>query len=109
MNLTVELVAAFVVAVVATSRLTRLFVDDDWPPIVRLREWWVMRVSEGWAVLVDCPFCVAVYVAGVNVGAWMAAYFIDVEWVWWLWWVPNVFLTVAYLAAILNTRDIPLE
>lgn len=109
MEVTFELVAAFVLGTIAVSRLSRLVVDDDWPPMVRLREWYALRVSDEWVTLVECPFCVSVYFSGLNVAAWTVAYFVDWDWVWWLWWLPQVFLSIAYLAAMLNVRDIPAD
>ena len=48
------LVIAFIVGVIATSRFTRLVVDDDWPPIVWLREKYIMSVPGNWAELAMC-------------------------------------------------------
>jgi hypothetical protein len=98
------LVAATVVGIVAVARLTRLVVDDDWPPMVWFRRKWD-RVTENsnWSVLVECPFCVAPYFAAAAIG-W--AVLSDLHWSWWLF---HGWLAVAYLAAMVNTRDIPAD
>ncbi len=109
-------VAAFIVGVIAVSRLTRLIVDDDWPPMVWLRGAYLRalaslfhadqgdqqaRRATSWYHLVECPFCVAPWLALGSLG-----------WAWgsglaWHWWVFHLWLAAAYLAAILNVRDIP--
>lgn len=97
------LVAAFVVGTIAVARMTRLVVDDDWPPMLALRRAWDRHVHGSWAPLVECPFCVSPYIAAVTIG-W--AVLSDLHWSWWLF---HGWLAVAYLAAMLNTRDIPVE
>jgi len=103
MDITIELAVAFVFGVVATGRITRLIVDDDYPPVVWLREWYVLRVPPAWGELVACAFCVSPYVAAINLGVGWASDFA------WFWWVPNVWLAGSYLAAMLTARDIPAE
>lgn len=98
------LVAAFVVAVVSAARLTRLVVDDHWPPMVWFRGVWDRAWGNSpWVTLVECPFCVAPYFAAAIV-AWAALS--DLHWTWWAF---NGWLTVSYLASMLNVRDIPAE
>lgn len=99
----VYLILAFIVAVIATARLTRLVVDDDWPPMAWLREKYVMAVPEKWAALVECPFCAAPWFALPNL---LLAWASDLAWYWWL---PNLWLSAAYLAAIVNVRDVPAD
>lgn len=103
MQVDLTLIAAFVVGVIATARLTRLVVDDDWPPIKWLREKYVMNVSYDWSLLVECPFCVSPYFALPNL---LVAWWSDLAW---FWWIPNLWLAGAYLAAILNVRDVPVD
>lgn len=105
---TVEHIAAFIVGVLAIGRMARLIVEDDFPPVVWLREKYVMTVPEKWAGLVECPFCISVHLAYINVT------FAFVMWTWfddwlWLWWWPNLVAASAYLAAMVVARDIPPE
>ncbi len=96
-----EIIVAFVVGTVAVGRLARLMVDDDWPPVMWLRGWYIRKVPEAWAPLVTCAFCVAPWAALPNLLiAWASGLA-------WYWWVPNLWLASAYLGAILNGRDIP--
>ena len=99
--ISLTLIIAFLVGVVATGRLTRFAVDDDMPILVWLREKYILAVPEKWAELVMCGFCVSVWFALPNV---LLAWATDLSWVWWL---PNLWLAGAYLAAILHARDIP--
>lgn len=104
-----EYVLAFVVAVLAIGRLTRLIYFDDFPPSEWIRRsWdWVTRVDpdtprdsrEGWNKLLYCPYCLSFYV-GVAVVSW--ALLSDFHWSWWA-----VMSTVAasYLAAIIVASD----
>lgn len=99
----VEYIAAFLIGVIATGRLARLIVDDDWPPVMWLREKYILAVPDKWGELVECSFCVAPWFALPNL---ILAYTSDLAW-WW--WFPNLWLGGAYLAAILNARDVPSE
>jgi len=97
------LICAFVVGVLAVTRMVRLIVDDDYPPVVWLREKFVWAVPEKWALLVECPWCVAPYVT-----------IVDIVWAWttglhWSWWLGNTWAAVSWLAAYLCLRDIPPE
>jgi hypothetical protein len=98
------LLAAVVVGTLAVARLTRLIVDDDWPIIVWFRSMWdrVWKQSP-WVALIECPFCVSPYIAAVSI-AW--AVLSELHWSWWLF---HGWLAVAYLAAMVNVRDIPPE
>lgn len=101
MQVEIETIVAFLVGVIATGRLTRLVVDDDWPPVVWLREKYILAVPEKWGELVTCSFCVSVWFALPNL---LLAWATDLSWVWW---VPNLWFASAYLGAILNARDVP--
>ena len=103
---TLDLIIAAVVAVVATGRLTRLVVDDDWPPVAWARGKYIQKAPVAWAELVTCGFCVAPWFALINGAfAWLS-YNGDASLDWW-WWAPNLWLAAAYAAAILNARDVP--
>jgi len=96
---------AFVIGVLATGRLARLIVDDDWPITVWFREWYIDRLTKGngWSELVVCAFCVAPWIALPNLllawGSGLA----------WYWWLPNLWLATAYLAGMIVARDIPAD
>ena len=96
--------AAFVIGVGAVGRLTRLFVDDDWPPIAWWRDRWDgWTGSNGWNPLFHCAFCLAPWI-GLGWVAW--AWLSDLHWSWWL---ASVWLAGSYAAAMLVARDIPSE
>jgi hypothetical protein len=97
------LIAATIVGIVGVARLTRLIVDDDWPPVAWVRSQYLMRAKGEWGVLVTCPFCVSPYFAAGSL-AW--AILTDLHWSWWLF---HGWLAVAYAAALINVRDIPPE
>lgn len=98
------LLAAFVVGVIGVARITRLIVDDDYPPVLWFRTRWDRALgTSGWKQLIHCPFCVSPYVSAVSLG-W--AVLSDLHWTWWLF---HGWLAVAYLAAMTNARDIPPE
>lgn len=112
------LICAFVVGTLAVTRMVRLIVDDEFPPMIWLRDRYIdavtrhardaddddtRRRAHRWATLVECPWCVAPYVT-----------FVDLVWAWstglhWTWWFGNVWAAVSWLAAYLTLRDIPPE
>jgi hypothetical protein len=102
-TITVTTIIAVLVGIIATGRMTRLIVDDDWPPIVWLREKYVMAVPAAWAELAMCGFCVAPWVALPNLLIGWAS-----DLAFW-WWLPNLWFAGAYAAAMLNARDVPSE
>lgn len=97
------LITAFVIGVLGCARITRLLVDDDWPPVNWLREKYVTAVPESWGKLVDCPFCMAPWVALLEV---VTAWVFDLP-AWW--WAGNVWMGGSYLASMIVVRDIPAE
>lgn len=97
------LLAAFVIGTLAVTRITRLIVDDDYPPVRWATTQFAKRVPERWGVLVECPWCVAPYVT-----------IVDILWAWgsglhWTWWLGNVWAAVSWIASFLCLRDIPPE
>ncbi|RPI06020.1 MAG: hypothetical protein EHM63_08900, partial [Actinobacteria bacterium] len=95
------LIAAFVVGCIAVARIVRLIVDDDFPPVLWVRRQIVKVLPPSWIDGLDCPWCVAPYVA-----------IIDIVWAWssglhWSWWLGNVWAAVAWIAAYLCMRDVP--
>ena len=103
MDLDLDMVFAFVIGSVSVARMTRLVVDDDMPMFMWFREWWITHTNDAWGILVTCPFCVSVWLAAADT-AW--AFGSDLHWTWWFF---NLFLAGAYLAAMINVRDIPPE
>ena len=67
---------ALAVAALAAARLTRLATTDTWPPAAAAREAaynTVARRAPDWAHGVDCPWCVAPWVAAAVVAGFEAA------------------------------------
>lgn len=93
--------AAVIVGIIAVARLTRLVVDDDFPPVAWLRREYMARVPAAWATLPTCAFCVAPYFTALSL-AW--ALFTDLGIAWW---VFHGWLAAAYLASMLVVRDTP--
>lgn len=97
------LIVAFIVGVLGTARITRLLVDDDWPPVEWLRQRYVRHAPRGWEGLAECPFCAAPWVALAETAT---------AWAWdlpWWWWAGNVWMGGSYLASMLVARDLPPE
>lgn len=107
-QVTLTLIAAFVVGTLAVARATRLWVDDDWPPVMAIRNWYLSKVSMEWMDLATCPFCAAPWFALADLGLGWLSYNEDGKLDWW-WWLPNIWFAVAYLAAMVTTRDLPPE
>lgn len=97
----IELLAACVVGILSSARLTRLIVDDSWPVTEWIKFRYLMVVNEAWAELVRCAFCFAPW-ATLVVGAWGWASGLH-----WTWWAFNGWLAGAYLAALVVVRDTP--
>lgn len=67
-----------VLMVLATYRLTRLVVADEFPPVKTFRERFEARHDNSLGYLVGCPFCVSVYAAGlVTFVTWLALTLFD--------------------------------
>lgn len=121
------LLAAFLLAVVAVARATRLVVHDPYPPVQAVRMRWITwqanrdwdpvlqqertGVAHGWGSLVECPFCAAPYITAVTmaVAIWADVWEPDLGSLAGWWWVLAVWATISYLAAILVLRDEPAE
>lgn len=95
------MVAAFVVGVLATARIVRLIVDDDFPPVLWVRRQIAKLLPPSWLDVLDCPWCAAPYVAIVNI-AWAWASGLH-----WSWWLGNVWAATAWIASYLCLRDVP--
>lgn len=111
-----EWVAAAVLSVITTARITRLFVWDKYPPSVWLRNWWdertgfrdekgkLMRDAEGdvlgpWTPLLHCGYCAGMYVAPVVIlTGWLSGWHTA-------WWVVCSCLSAAYAGAVFMAFD----
>lgn len=97
--------AAALVAILATARLTRLLVVDSWPPAAWLRIKWDSLTAEKdgedgpWGALVHCPWCMAPWMAVVVFGSGLLTDFN----VWW--WIIFGWLALSYVAASIVARD----
>jgi hypothetical protein len=100
-TVTTTMIVAMIVGTIAVGRGTRLFVDDDMPLFKGFREWFVLKVPEPWNELIVCPICTSIYLAAANV-TW--AFVSDLHWTWWF---LNLLLASAYVAAMINVRDVP--
>jgi hypothetical protein len=110
-----QVVAAVVVGVVSTARLTRLLLHDAWPPARAFRHFWWNRTAgrggwrAGWGVLFvgeepddpGCPFCLAPWL-GLVVLLW--GYWSGPD-LWW--WLFNGWLAGSYVAPMVVLRDEP--
>lgn len=115
---------AFIVAVLAVGRATRLLTHDDWPPVRAARLRWLQYHDTrdynagpdststwryGWGSLFTCPFCMAPWVALVDL-VWAALTDVTQPGVdAWAWWLANLWFAVAYAAAIVVAYDEPPE
>lgn len=117
------LVLAIITGLLAVTRVTRLIVDDDYPPIVWLKDRYVVwlvrkfraeesnenaRRADRWAKLVECPWCTAPYVALPAV-VWFALLVQFPTWTVnnWLWWCVNGWAAASWVAAFATLRDQP--
>jgi hypothetical protein len=92
-------VAAAVLTVLATARITRLIVWDTYPPSVWLRIQWDKHTNDSWGELVHCGYCAGVYVAAaVVLSGWLSDWHTA-------WWIVTGVLSAAYLGAITMAYD----
>jgi hypothetical protein len=95
-----QIVATAFLGTVATGRITRLAVNDEFPPVVWARMKWDHLTHDGsWSALAHCMWCFSPYAAA---GVFGLGYFL--EWPTW-WYVVTGWLTASYLAAILVFHD----
>lgn len=84
MNVTqmIYILSAVVVGVLATARLTRLIINDSWPPVLWIRVQWDRITDHGpWYDLVDCPWCLAPWLVAPNLAL---AVITDLHPAWWI-------------------------
>lgn len=92
--------AAFLVGSLAVARLTRLFVEDHWPPVEWLRKKWDQWTHHSqWNLLLHCQYCLAPWFALADL-IWAFAANLQLAW-----WFVNLWLAAAYVAAIVMSYD----
>jgi len=99
--MTIDLLAAVVVGIAGTARLTRLWVDDTWPPVAWLRRHYLRLAPSDWEDLATCAFCAAPWAAALTLGWAITS---DLHWTWWLF---HGWLGGAYVASMIVVRDTP--
>lgn len=97
-------IAVAVVTVVSASRLTRLAVADDFPPVQFFRDRLYDALDRGerlrqWQIITWCGYCASFWITSAVV-AW--GYLTDWQTAWWL---VNGAFAASYLAAILMAND----
>lgn len=95
-------IAATVVGVIGSARITRLVTMDKFPLSVRLRIWWDDHVPEDtnlWNPLLHCPWCFGPWVVLVNL---TAALLSDLHPAWWL---VNGWMAASYAASWIVFHD----
>lgn len=94
------LAAAVVVGILSAARITRLVVQDDFPPAVWFRIKWDTVTDDGeWSKLVHCHWCFSPYATALVLAT---AILTDLNpW----WWIINGWLASAYLASMVVERD----
>ena len=92
--------AALVVGLLSTARLTRLITQDSFPPAVWLRvKWDDLTDGTGWNVLLHCHWCLSPWLV-IPVGLWGLLSDFHVSW-----WLFNGWLAAAYVVAMIVERD----
>lgn len=100
LNTYVYLALALVTLVLSSGRITRLVVEDEYPPTIALRMRWDEVTHDGpWAKLVHCPWCFGPWVSAV-LAAW--AYVSNLHWTWW---VVNAFFALGYVTSWVVFHD----
>lgn len=94
-----EVVTA-VIAVGAAARLTRLVVEDEYPPMVWIRMQWDRVTRDGgWSKLAHCGWCASPYMAALVLGV---GYLLD--WPTW-WYAVTAWLAASYAAGWIVYHD----
>lgn len=101
-----ELVAAAVVAVLFSARVTRLIIHDKFPPSVWLRKIWDRAAGESpWGWLLRCNYCLPPWIMLVTMllAWWMGVFTIDSTQD--VWWFVASWLGLSYVSSMLVTYD----
>lgn len=94
------LLAAVVVGIFSSGRLTRLITQDSFPPSVWLRTKWDDRTDgTQWNVLFHCHWCMSMWTT-TFVGLWGWLSNLDTAW-----WVFNGLVGASYVVAMIVERD----
>jgi hypothetical protein len=101
----VNVVVLIVLLCGATTRLTRLIVADSFPLIMAARDTVIARYKPGsWqAYLANCPWCMAVWVAGILTASVTAWYGLPAPLLVW----PTAAWVGGYLVAVAEVHDEP--
>lgn len=107
--------AAFVLAVLAAGRITRLVIYDAFPPAAWLRARWddltdtpgKRRVLHSWNKLLHCPWCFLPWVLLVIV----LTFPLTLAFTWWaiIWWTGIVWMAGSYVGTMIYLRDDPTD
>jgi hypothetical protein len=100
MNIEFLYAAAALVGVLSAARLTRLLVNDDFPPIVWFRTKWDGITKDGdWSKIVHCMWCASPYFSAMIL-AWGVLSHLH-----WTWWVFNGWMAGSYIASWIVFHD----
>lgn len=99
----IYLLCAVVVAIVSSARLTRLLVQDVFPPVMWVRnkwdEWTETGWFENWNKLFHCHWCMSIWVTtAIVLWGWLSNWHIS-------WWLVNGIIAMSYVAAMIVERD----
>ena len=100
------LALAAIVFIISSARITRLVVQDDFPPMHWVRDkydaFWQKKTGleePPWALLLHCPWCFGPWITLLN-GIW--AYTSNLHWTWW---VFNSWMALSYAVSWVTFHD----
>jgi len=98
-------ILTILVGVLGVARLTVILVYDDFPPAMALRNayWRLVGVGGLWSQLFRCWWCMAIWVAAICIGMYVAGMFF--VWAAWIWWISWGILALGYVAPMVIVRD----
>lgn len=89
-----------ILGVFASARITRLLVNDEYPPSIWLRMKWDALTHDGsWSKLAHCPWCLAPYVTAAVFGVGYL-----VTWPTW-WYLGAAWMSASWAAAWITFHD----
>lgn len=93
-------IVAFVVGSLSAGRITRLLVQDTFPPVVWVRmKWDDLTDGSDWNTLFHCHWCMSFWVTlPIGLWAWLSDLHAS-------WWVINGIMAAAYVAPMIVERD----